>query len=129
MVKIRNVLISFVFFLAIVLAAFFSIRYLDKVCMKFTKLTDVLETSIGNDEWDKSYKTSITFFDDWQKYSDKISIFVHHAEIDNINMELWKLTQYVKEKNTDESLASVHALKFLLEHIANMEKVNIQNIF
>jgi hypothetical protein len=128
-VKIRNVLISFVFFLAIVLAAFFSIRYLDKVCMKFTKLTDVLETSIGNDEWDKSYKTSITFFDDWQKYSDKISIFVHHAEIDNINMELWKLTQYVKEKNTDESLASVHALKFLLEHIANMEKVNIQNIF
>lgn len=97
--------------------------------MKFTKMTDELETSITDDDWNKSYKTSLIFFDDWQKYSDKISIFVHHAEIDNINMELWKLTQYVKEKNKDESLASVHVLKFLLEHIANMEKVNLQNIF
>jgi hypothetical protein len=128
-VKIKNVYISFIFFIAIVLAAFFSIRYLDGVCMKFTKLTDELETSINENKWDTSYKTSLEFFDDWQKYSDKISVFVHHAEIDNINMELWKLTQYVREKNKDESLASVHALKFLLEHIDKMERINMQNVF
>lgn len=129
MVKIKNVYISFIFFIFIIFAAFFSIKYLDRVCIKFTKLTDQLETSINNDQWEKSYKTSLEFFNSWQKYSDKISVFVHHAEIDNINMEIWKLTQYVKEKNKDESLASVHVLKFLLEHIADMERINLQNIF
>ncbi|MCS4464474.1 DUF4363 family protein [Clostridium botulinum] len=51
-----------------------------------------------------------------------MSMVTNHSEIDNINIELWKLTQYVKCESEDESLASIHAVKFLLEHIMQMEK-------
>lgn len=53
---------------------------------------------------------------------------VHHSEVDNMNNELWKLTQYTKFNNKEESLASVHVIKFLLKHIIEMERINITNI-
>ncbi|WP_278320462.1 DUF4363 family protein [Herbinix hemicellulosilytica] len=40
----------------------------------------------------------------------------------------YKLPQYIKEENKEEALASVHALKFLIDHISELEKVTIQNI-
>ncbi|MCT8975856.1 DUF4363 family protein [Clostridium sp. CX1] len=108
---------------------FFSINYLNKVCTKLDNLNKEIEISIENKSWTKAYDNSIKFLNQWDNYSRKISIFVNHAEIDNINSELWKLTQYTKCKTEEEALASSHVIKFLLEHIVNLEKVNAENIF
>lgn len=70
----------------------------------------------------KAYGKSLELFNDWQDNNFVISMVTNHSEIDNINIELWKLTQYVKCESEDESLASIHAVKFLLEHIMQMEK-------
>lgn len=110
-------------------AIFFSINYLNKISTNLQKLNDQLEENITHDKWDESYKLSMDFTEKWEKYSKIIKVFVNHQEIDNVEMELWKLPQYVKEKSKDEALASVHVLKFLLSHIYNLEKVNVQNVF
>lgn len=128
-VSMKNIFISVIVFVVILFSAYFSIRYLNSICTKLTKMDDQLENYVNNEDWDKSYKVSLEFFENWEHYRDKISVFVHHGEIDNISMELWKLTQYVKCRNKDESLASIHSLKFLMKHISDMEKVNFQNIF
>lgn len=125
----KNIITSFVIFIAIMLSAIFSIRYLNGVCIKLEGLSMQIENNIQSNEWNKAYNNSLKFLNEWDKYSKKVSVFTHHAEIDNINNELWKLTQYTKEKNKDESLASAHVIKFYLKHIVEMEKVNLQNIF
>lgn len=112
-----------------IFAMTFSINYLNNASMNLQKLNDKLEQSIKNDDWDEAYNISLDFTSKWRKHSKIIKVFVNHQEIDNVEMELWKLPQYVKEKTKDESLASVHVLKFLLYHISNLEKVNFQNIF
>jgi hypothetical protein len=112
-----------------VAAIFFSINYLNKVSSNLQTLNDKLEQQISNEKWDTAYKTSIDYTQKWDKYCNVIKIFVNHQEIDNIEMELWKLPQYVKEHTKDEALASVHVLKFLMNHISDLEKVKIQNIF
>jgi hypothetical protein len=107
----------------------FSINYLNRITLNLQKLNDKLEDYITDNNWDKAYKSSLDFTEKWEKHSKTIKLFINHQEIDNIEMELWKLPQYVKEESKDEALASVHVLKFLLNHISNLEKVNLQNIF
>lgn len=125
----KNVIISFTIFICMLILSMFSVMYLNKICNELQALDATIENQVNSASFDTAYKTSVEFLNKWNKYSNTISVFVNHAEIDNINNELWKLTQYTKCENKDESLASTHVLKFFLEHIANMEKVNIQNIF
>jgi len=106
----------------------FSINYLNKVTDDFRKLNDEIELYITDNDWDKAYKSSIEYTEKWRDYSEKLKLFVDHQEMDQIEIELWKLPQYIKEKNKEESLASIHVLKFLIDHISELEKVSMQNI-
>lgn len=106
----------------------FSLNYLNKASDDLRRLNDEIEQYITDSNWDKAYKSSIEYTEKWKDYSEKLKLFVDHQEMDKIEIELWKLPQYIKEKNKEESLASVHVLKFLVDHISELEKVNIQNI-
>ena len=125
----KNVVISLTISVIMIIAISFSIKYLNKVSQDLGKLNDEIEQYIIDDNWDKAYKTSIEFTEKWTDCSKKIKLFLNHQELDNIEMELSKLPQYIKEMTKDESLASVHTLKFLVDHISELEKVKIQNIF
>lgn len=125
----KNILISFTVFVFMLAAIIFSIAYLNKITKNIQTINDNLETYITNEDWDNAYKASLEYTSVWEKHTKIIKAFVNHQEIDNVEIELWKLPQYVKEHSKDEALASVHVLKFLISHISNMEKINLQNIF
>jgi hypothetical protein len=125
----KGVITSVAIFLVMLIGIFFSINYLNKVCTKLEASTIQIEKDIEGHSWDTAYDNSLNFLKEWTKYSHKVSMFSNHAEIDNVNNEIWKLTQYTKCKNEEESLASAHVIKFLLKHIVDMEKVNSENIF
>ena len=112
-----------------IIAMSFSIKYLNKVSQDLERLNDEIEQYIADDNWDEAYKASIDFTEKWTDYSKKIKLYLNHQEIDNIEMELRKLPEYIKEMTKDESLASVHVLKFLVDHISELEKIKMQNIF
>lgn len=116
-------------FILLIITITFSINYLDKTCKNLLQLDNKIEESINSKSWDKAYNYSLEFKESWDKSSKYVSIFTSHAEIDNIYNELWRLTQYSKVKNESDSLASVHVIKYFLQHIVNMEQVNIQNLF
>lgn len=124
----KNVLSSFILLVIMLIFMFFSVKYLGKTCYTLTSDASTLEAQISKESWDKAYKTSLKFMKDWKEDSKLVSIFVHHQEIDDINNEVWKLTQHVKCENKDEALASIHAIKFLISHIIDLEKINIQNL-
>ncbi|MCM8711093.1 DUF4363 family protein [Clostridium sp. SYSU_GA19001] len=125
----KNVILSIIIFLIMVIAMCLSINYLNKISLNIQNLNDKLEEYIMNEDWNKAYETSMDYTQKWEKHAKLIKIFVNHQEIDNVEMELWKLPQYVKEQTKDEALASVHLLKFLIKHISSLEKITIQNIF
>ena len=125
----RNIIISFTMFILLIISITFSINYLDTTCKKLIQLDNKIESSINLKSWDKAYNYSLEFKTEWDNSSKYISIFTSHAEVDNIYNELWRLTQYTKMKNEADSLASVHVIKYFLQHIVNMEQINIQNLF
>ncbi|TAH74720.1 MAG: DUF4363 family protein [Anaerolineaceae bacterium] len=125
----KNVVISLIISVLMIISMSFSIKYLNKASQNLERLIDEIEKNIADDNWDKAYKTTIELTDKWKDYSKKIKLFSNHQEIDNIEMELQKLPQYIKEKTKDESLACAYVLKFLLHHIADLEKIRLENIF
>lgn len=124
----RNVVLVLLISAIMIIAISFSISYLNEVSQDLGKLSSEIERDIIDENWDKAYKASLEFRNKWEDYSKKIKLFANHQEIDNIEMEISKLPQYIKERTKDESLASVHVLRSLLNHISELEKVKIQNI-
>ncbi|NLK28355.1 MAG: DUF4363 family protein [Clostridiales bacterium] len=125
----KNVVVSFILLFIMIIGITFSLRYLNRVSDDLGKLNDEIEQYITDNNWNEAYKSSLEYTEKWRNYSKIIKLFIDHQEIDNIEMELWKLPQYIKEMTKDESLACVHVLKFLVNHISDLEKVNFQNIF
>jgi len=124
----KNVAISFILLVILIITIASSLNYLHKVTDDLGRLNDEIEQYITDSNWDKAYKASMEFTEKWKDYSEKLKLFVDHQELDKIEMELWKLPQYIKEKTKEESLASIHVLKYLVGHLTELEKVNIQNI-
>lgn len=125
----RNVLISFSIFIIMIGVMIFSLSYLNNTCTKFREESNQLEDLIKNSEWDKAAKSSNDMLERWKKQSQIIPLFVNHAEVDNLTNELLKLTQYVECKTLDESLASTHVVKFWLDNIRSLQKLNFENVF
>jgi len=125
----KSVYISIVLFVIMLLSLFYSISYLNKTCNNLIKIDTNISKSINNEAWISADKFSIEFNKKWSKTSNEMSIFVDHKEMDNINNELCKLTQFIKCRNRDESLACVYTIDFFINHIKKMEKVTFQNIF
>ena len=125
----KNVVITLITSIIMIVAISFSIKYLNDASEDVLSLNQKIQENVNNDNWDKAYKSTMELIEKWDDYSKKIKVFINHQEIDSIEIELQKLPQYIKEQTKDESLASIHVLSFLLEHIAKSEKLKLENIF
>lgn len=125
----RNVIISFGIFIIMLGVMFFSLSYLNNTCTKFREESDQLEDLIKSSNWEKAAESANGMLERWKKQSSIIPMFINHAEVDNLTNELLKLTQFVECKTTDESLASTHVVKFWLDNIRSLQKINFENVF
>lgn len=125
----KKMIISIIAFICLILSMNFSLKYLNNVTMELESKNDLLEELITNGNWDESYDEVMSLLDFIDKNSTKMSIFINHQEIDLIESEIFKLTQYVKSETSDEALASIHYIKFSVKNINRLQKVNIQNVF
>ncbi|WP_410506260.1 DUF4363 family protein [Haloimpatiens sp. FM7315] len=125
----KNVLTSFTLMFLLLITMSFSYKYLNNICDDLIDTNVKLEKIIEKENWKKGYEVSVDLYKKWDKEYSKLSVFIHHQNIDNINNELLQLTQFVKYKDKVQSLAKIHILKFYLKNILESEKINIQNIF
>ncbi|MCY6483190.1 DUF4363 family protein [Clostridium aestuarii] len=125
----KNTIISLVIFFILNIFIIFSINFVNNRCIYYENISNTLERNINNQLWDESYKISTEFLKNWESDSQIISVFVSHEYLDDINSELLKLTQYIKFKNENHSLAIIHNIKFSLNSITDFEKITIKNIF
>jgi len=125
----KNVLIAFSLFAIMMIGIFFSVNVINRSCAKLQDLNCDLENYIIKENYQDAYKLSLSYIAQWNKVSKFLTIYEHHEDLDHIDSEILKLTQYIKIKDKSESLATVHNMKYLVEHIMSHEKVSISNVF
>ena len=125
----RNLVISFLIFVILIITIVFSINFLVNKANYYSEKTDQLENLVTQDSWDEAYEISTDFLTTWEEDSKKISVFINHFQVDAISNQILKLTQYTKYHDKSEALALIHDIKFLLKELIEIEKVTISNIF
>ena len=125
----KNSLISIGLFLALLSFLYSSNKKLNSICEHILDTCEKTETLIVDEDWKESYSETVDLIDFIKENKASIAMFVNHAEFDNLNIEAAKLSQYIEYENAEESLASLHAIKFSTNCIQGLQKVNIENLF
>ncbi|MFL0249686.1 DUF4363 family protein [Clostridium neuense] len=125
----KNVIFSAALFICVLGFSIYSIAHVNKICNSMLAINAKLENSIQDSSWKQAEKNLNKFSKQWDSYSNLLSVYVHHAETDDISMEVEKLSQAIRYKDAKDSMESAHTIEFLINHIRDLEKINIQNIF
>ena len=125
----KNVLAAFSLFIIMIIGIFLSTNFINQSSAHLQDLNSTLENYIIKEDYSNAYSLSIDYIAQWKKTAKFLTIYIHHEDLDHVDNEVLKLTQYIKIKDKSESLATVHAMKYLIDHIKFHEKVSISNIF
>lgn len=125
----KNIIAAFSLFIIMIIGIFLSTNAINRNCSHLQNLNCALESNIIKENYGDAYNLSLDYIAQWKKASNFLTIYIHHEDLDHIDNEVLKLTQYIKTKDKSEALATVHVMKFLIDHIKSHEKVSISNIF
>lgn len=90
---------------------------------------DSLEHAIYQSEWEQAKGQLATTHEVWNKTKKTWSSIIDHQEIDNIDIAISRLEQYVDTEGLSLAAGEVSSLKQLVEHIADKEKPTFSNVF
>ncbi len=90
---------------------------------------DSMQHTIYQGQWDQAKDQLAKTHESWNKTKKLWSSMIDHQEIDNIDISISKLEQYVQTKGLSLATGEVSALKQLVEHVADKEKPTFHNVF
>ncbi len=125
----KNVYLAFSIFIVMLIGIFISINVINRSCDHLQDLNSNLESYILNENYKDAYTLSLNYIAKWKSDSKFLTLYIHHEDLDHVDNEVLKLTQYIKTGDKSESLATIHVMKYLIEHIKLHEKVSISNVF
>ena len=124
----KNIIISFIIFFIVLGFVVFYNKNLISFCDETLIIGYELQTLIENEQWDESYEKALELKALISDAFKSMSIYVNHSEMDEMNIEILKLTEYIKEKDSAEGLATLQSIKCYAEYIKELQKVNLTNI-
>lgn len=125
----KSTITSCILFILLLITATFSSFYLHNFCIDFSNKYDELEELIVAENWDESYNYIVDLLDETSKKGKITSMMINHQEVDDLELELYTLTQYIENKDMDLSLVTLRRIKFDLENIRKLNEFNLENIF
>ena len=91
-------------------------------------LSRVEDSTVSND-WDNAEASLKKVREKWSGIKKTWAMLIDHMEIDNIDITLTRVEQYILCKDTSSALAEAAALMKYIRHIPRKEALNIENIF
>ena len=91
-------------------------------------LSQVEDSTVSND-WNTAEASLKKVSEKWSGVKKTWAVLIDHMEIDNIDITLTRVEQYILCKDTSSALAEASALMKYIKHIPKKEAPNIENIF
>jgi hypothetical protein len=88
-----------------------------------------IEENINKHLWDASKESLNNLKSTWKKAKAIWTILLNHTEIDNIDLAIVRIEQFINARETGLALAEISSLKLLFKHIPEKEKLTLENIF
>lgn len=90
---------------------------------------DQLEQAIAQEHWNSSLQKIDQITQIWSMTKKHWYYHLNHQEIDEIDLTITRLKQYIQIQELPSALAEVAALKLLIKHIPELTTLTLENIF
>ena len=110
---------------------------LDIITNKYTKETleslynelNILEKYILIEEKEKCIKQMKKIKQEWEKRYKILAFYIEHDELEKVETEMVKLEADIKVEEYTHCISEVKTTIFILEHIKDKEKLQLESIF
>lgn len=65
----------------------------------------------------------------WDKRHDKLAYYIEHDELEKVETNLTKLRSFIESNEYQDAMSELDDAVFLLRHIEEKNKFNLENIF
>ena len=104
-------------------------KYLEITSKKLLLNVYSIENYIKKGDISSAEKIAIDLDKEWDIIEKKWTLLTNHHEIDNITSSVKTTLEFIKFQDIPSSMANLGSLKHYIQHIPNLEKVNLKNIF
>lgn len=123
------IITSLVILIALVLlSGFYTHKLLRDDSDRLVKSIDEIIESSGSGDWERSSETIRRMSSDWGKMKGIWSSLIDHQEIDNIDITLSRLQMLIEIKDTSALMPEAAALRKIISHIPEKEKLTLDNL-
>lgn len=119
---------ALVLFGALLVFALFANNYLKNTTDSLTAHTAKLEQHVQAKKWPEAAGSYNQLKTAWEKTNSRWAMLIDHQELDNINISMARLKQFMDTKQPAQALAELGELKLLLKHIPEKEALSIKNV-
>lgn len=124
----KNTIISFIIFFIVLGFVFVGNNNLNDLCDNSLRLSSEIEILVNNNQWNEALEKSIELKSIMSKGFKKVSTYINHQDIDNLNTETVKLINLIRIKDLSNALSCLDNIKCLSEYIKELQQINLTNI-
>lgn len=110
----------------VILIEFITVKITQDFLEEINKKIEELEYSIETDE---NIKKVEELSELWKNKENKLEYFMQHKELEEISSKIAAAKANIENNDIDEAKEKIDEIKFRVEHIKNIQKVNMRNIF
>lgn len=124
----RIVIVTIIILVIFVVGAVILNRYVNTSCDGLLDNVKELHTSVENDRWSDSKKQLKGLKEEWENTKKRWQLFLEHYEMDDIDIILSRLEQYLEIKEKALSLGETAELGLLINNVKDKEGLKLVNI-
>lgn len=125
----KETIICTVIIFIIVACDIFTQNYTKKTTGEIINCLSELKDEIEG-ERSENVKKKINELDEkWRTKHDKLAYYIEHDELEKVDTSIVKVKSYVENDDVPSAVAELETCEFVLEHIEEKYKFNLQNIF
>ncbi|MEG1447906.1 MAG: DUF4363 family protein [Oscillospiraceae bacterium] len=124
----KRVIIAVVVFLIVITVSIGSLFVLKKSTDEMYVMTQTIETSVANEDFDQAQLDIQKFISYWENHKNILVVIVHLQNIENINDIVAMLQPLADAKSKSSLIVTISRLKVLIEDLYENEFPFIYNI-
>lgn len=125
----KNSIISVLLFIALLIGLFFLDTKFVSLCDDVMIKCEEIEELLNKNEDYLAYENSVELLYLIKDKADIPAIYLNHVDYDSLMNESLKLALYIKGEDKAESLATLHVVRYAAEHLKDLQKPNLRNLF
>ena len=124
----KQVIISIICIALLVIGGVAEIKYLNKSASYLSSDIEYVKNAIINNNYELAKEQLNNTKNNWKEQKKIWHIFVNNEEIEEIDVSIIELEEYINNHMKEESIVEVSKLISLIKYSANMQRLSIETV-